>query len=281
MKYSLFTVVLADLTPENIVKELANNGFDGVEWRIHKDYHFNPETIDREAGQIKQITEDAGLVISNLATYIQVADFDSAKKVIESAKVMNAPSLRLCVPEYNPKDGYNALMRKTRKNLEKLVPVLDHTGIKVLVETHHLTITSSASLGHALLKGLPPEYFGVIYDPGNLAVEGKEQWRMGLEILGRHLAYVHVKNVGWVRHDNMWKPEWMPLEDGIVDWEAVIAALKDAGYDGFLSIENLYGMPSKAKGLINEDLSVKSEVRPLKERTGKDIAYLRSIESAV
>jgi len=278
MKYSLFTVILPELSPDRIVQELKKAGFDGVEWRIHKDYHFDPDTIEKNAGHIKEMTEDAGLGISNLGSYVPVTDRDSARRLIHAASVMKAPSVRLAPPRYNEKDGYQTLRAKARRSLEGLIPLLKDSGVKALIEIHHATITSSASSALLLLNGLPPEQAGIILDPGNMIIEGKEEWQMGLEILGPYLSYVHAKNTKWRREEGLWKSEWTCLEDGMVDWREVLTALRNVRYDGFLSIETLFRVPLGTKGLLNEDLKRSRGTRPWADRVHNDIAYLRSIE---
>jgi len=42
-------------------------------------------------------------------------------------------------------------------------------------------------------------YIGIIYDLGNMVHEGYENYKLGLELLGDYLSYVHVKNAVWNR----------------------------------------------------------------------------------
>ena len=40
------------------------------------------------------------------------------------------------------------------------------------------------------MQGLDPKHVGIIHDAGNMIIEGFENWRLGLEILGEYLAAV-------------------------------------------------------------------------------------------
>ncbi len=43
-----------------------------------------------------------------------------------------------------------------------------------------------------------------------------------------------------------WRPRWAPLEDGVVDFEQLFEALRLAGYDGWLVMEDFSGVrPSR------------------------------------
>ena len=70
-----------------------------------------------------------------------------------------------------------------------------------LVELHHQTIVSTSSAALRLVDGVDPAAVGVIHDLGNLVIEGHEDVRAALQMLGPYLAHVHVKNGVWRRGD--------------------------------------------------------------------------------
>jgi sugar phosphate isomerase/epimerase len=122
----------------------------------------------------------------------------------------------------------------------------------------------SASAARCFLDGLDPAWVGAIYDPGNMVWEGHEQYRLRLETLGPYLAHVHAKNARWRqigrRPDGSlaWHAEWAPLAAGIVDFRALSVALRQIGYDGWVSVEDF------------------TTARPLSERVRDNLRYLRT-----
>ncbi|MEA2515513.1 MAG: hypothetical protein QOJ59_5002 [Thermomicrobiales bacterium] len=118
------------------------------------------------------------------------------------------------------------------------------------------------------LEGFDPEWVGAIYDPGNMVWEGHEQYRLGLETLGPYLAHVHAKNSGWRQSgrradgSRAWQAEWAPLDAGIVDLRGLFAALRQVGYDGWVSVEDF------------------TTERPLAERVRENLRYLRESVTA-
>ena len=136
-------------------------------------------------------------------------------------------------------------------------------GVKALVEIHHGTIVPSASATRRFLDGFDPESVGVIYDPGNMVWEGHESYRLGLETLGPYLAHVHAKNSAWRQRGRRgdgglaWQAEWTPLDAGMVDLHDLFAALRQIGYDGWVSVEDF------------------STERPLAERVRDNLRYLQ------
>ena len=137
-------------------------------------------------------------------------------------------------------------------------------GVKALVELHHHTVVASASAAIRLVDGLDPDHVGVIHDLGNLLIEGHEDHVAAFQMLGPNLAHVHVKNVAWrprpaANATTAWHHEWAPLRHGQADIGAYFAALREHGYDDWVTVEDF------------------STVLPLKERLADNLAYLNSL----
>jgi sugar phosphate isomerase/epimerase len=135
--------------------------------------------------------------------------------------------------------------------------------VKAVVEIHHGTICPSASLTHRLVSGLDPELVGVIFDPGNMAREGFEDYRIGFELLGPYLAHVHLKNAAFEppEADGVWQHRWTPLEDGVVDFGSLFEALNASGYGGWFVVEDF------------------SAAHPTRETLEHNLRFVRSFEN--
>jgi hexulose-6-phosphate isomerase len=72
----------------------------------------------------------------------------------------------------------------------------------------------------------------VYYDVGNAAHQGADPVA-GIRRLGSQLAMVHVKD--FCRTEA--RRETVVIGDGVIDWGAVIGALSDIDYEGFLTLE--------------------------------------------
>lgn len=93
---------------------------------------------------------------------------------------------------------------------------------------------------YRMICDFDPRCIGVIYDPGNMVLEGYEQYKMGFELLGDYLAHVHVKNTRWLApHDGEgWTWEFCPMDKGFVDIPKFLSLLREVGYDGWVSVED-------------------------------------------
>jgi len=290
MKFSVFTASTPDWTPSQAASTLAEQGWDGIEWRIVDDrpadgapvppgrsfWVGNESTwqftgIEDQVDEIARITDAAGLEYSGIGGYQQAANHEGVDTMLRVTSALGARQVRVTMPMYRAEHGrtgetYGAMFERTRADLEWVVARATELGVKALVELHHMTITPSASAALRLLDGLDPAHVGVIHDLGNLVIEGQEDHLAAFELLGPYLAHAHVKNARWVdtgdtRADgsSVWKNEWAPLRTGQASVSAYLDALRQVGYDGWVTIED-----------FSTDL-------PLEARTADNLAYLRSL----
>ena len=276
MKFAVFSVSLPEWTPEEAVKNLAELGYDGVEWRIADDppratpgfwqgnrCTFPLSTFVEDAPRIRALSEAAGLAIPAIASYVQAADAENVERVFRGAAVLGSPMARIQVPRYDGQAGYVELWERARRDYREVARLAGTHGVKALVEIHHETIVPSASATRRFLDGFDPGSVGAIYDPGNMVWEGHEQYRLGLETLGPYLAHVHAKNSAWRqtgrRADGSlaWQAEWASLNAGIVDLRDLFATLRTVGYASWISVEDFTTEP------------------PLSERVRDNLRYLR------
>jgi sugar phosphate isomerase/epimerase len=268
---------LPEWTPEEAVKNLAELGYDGVEWRITDDAPratpgfwqgnrctFPLSSFVEDAPRIRALTEGAGLAAAAVGSYVKAADPENVDRVLRGTAALGAPAARIQVPHYEAEPGYSALWEQTRQAYREVERLALTHGVKALVEIHHQTLVPSASAARRFLDGFDPAAVGVIYDPGNMVWEGYEQYRLGLETLGSYLGHVHAKNSAWRQNGRRadgslaWEAEWAPLDAGIVDLPALFATLRDLAYDGWVSVEDF------------------TTERPLMERVTDNLRYLRA-----
>jgi sugar phosphate isomerase/epimerase len=157
------------------------------------------------------------------------------------AAELGAPHVRIFAPAHRANAGERA-----RDGLSRAAELAVAHGVTLLVETSPGTIAPSTAQARALVDGLPPAHVGVLYDPGNMAIEGHVDPTLAVEELGPYLHHVHVKNIAWSRRAGTWRWKHTGLDDGFLDWRDVLSALRRAGYTGKLSLDHLGGRPSLA-----------------------------------
>jgi sugar phosphate isomerase/epimerase len=261
MKYSFFSLSLPECTPAEAAKLIKEAGYDGVEWRcapqpdvlpvVPNPWSSNRATIDTKKwkeviSEFRKVTDDHGLEISNLGTSCRVADMDHVKTVIEIAKAIKCPRFRVNASLYDGKRHHSELFKEAKDGYAKVAELAKAAGVQAMIELHMDCIAPSASMALRLIEGLDPKYIGIIYDPGNMVIEGFERWKMSCEMIGAYLVFCHAKNTQFrptgTSKSGAVKWGWEPCEmnTGLVDWTEVFQALKAVGYNGWVSNEDFY-----------------------------------------
>jgi sugar phosphate isomerase/epimerase len=282
MKHSVFTVLLPDKSLEEVFQLLRELGYDGVELRIKEDYHVPPDKITSHIKKLKELMTQYKLEIPVLATYLSIHEQNVLLPIFEAADRLGTKGVRVSLgPPLDGSRPYHTVAEETKRGLEKFVKVTQPFKAKALFEIHFKTLISSPSLAYLLLKSFDPAKLGVIFDPGNMIIEGREDWKVGIEVVKDYLHHVHVKNASWQKGEK-WDWGWNELIDGIVDWKEIIELLSSIRYTGYLSNENLCGviLPG-ATGFIGEKLSSgkpKSQ-KPINTKLAEDLHYLKALEN--
>ncbi|MFZ2658475.1 MAG: sugar phosphate isomerase/epimerase family protein [Victivallales bacterium] len=259
MKYSIFTVSLPDLAPQDALHEMKSLGYEGVEWRV---VDQEPSVDGRpgfwsgnlctwplksfvdDADNIRQITASAGMEMPCVGTYVGCENLEAVETAMKGTVKLGAKQLRVGVPGYDGKSSYLKIRERAFRQYCDVAELAREYGLRALIEIHMGNIVPSASAAATFVNNLDPKYVGVIHDSGNMVYEGYEQYGIGLEVLDQYLAHVHLKNAIWeasgTRPDGSvsWKPSSAPFEKGVVDMTALFKALKNIGYDGWISFED-------------------------------------------
>lgn len=267
MKFSIQTIILPYNTLEEIGQIARKYGYDGVEWRVLPDSclkDFGPEvknnlavcTLHKNISRIKKINDEFNLEVAGFSSYVEMDQLEDIKIIRDAGCELGCPFFRIRGLYYRRDRNYHQVVEEGWRKFEKVEKVLDGYPIKAAIEIHNGFAVSSCAAAFYFCSKFSPEHLGVIHDPGNQVVEGREDAKMGIEILGPYLIHVHFKNLIWektgIRDDGtfIWKPRSVPLNEGIIDWKDYIEQLKSAGYKGFLSNEDM----DTASGSIEQRL---------------------------
>jgi sugar phosphate isomerase/epimerase len=250
------TVSLPTVSVEAAPTLLRETGITGIEWRVGAhptaatssaipflvDNQCTLELSEAAARRARALCADADVEIVGLAPYIATGDLDMLKRVLEMACIAETRMVRLQAARPGQGGTYIEARAATRRFLDVAVPLASERGVQLVLELHQETVTPSASSAATLVGDFDPAELGVIYDVGNLILEGYEHHALGLDVLGPHLAHVHLKNATYLppsERPGVWRPTWAPLDDGVLDVAEFLDLLLAAGYDGWISLEDL------------------------------------------
>lgn len=260
MKFAALYGLQPGLSFEETILRTRKAGYEGIELSTKGFLEGRARPLEeREMGslldgarQCGDCARKAGLEVIGFAPpYFCMSYFETPvfKNYYRLAQAMGSPSLKIFGILYDTKQGYWPLFRKTQEMLKKLIEYGEHYGVRSLLELHSGNLNESCSGAYLIMKDFAPKLIGVIHDPQNMVTAGKETWQLGIEILGDYLAYVHWKDMYFVRNEqNEWTKKLSRPGEGLVNWKEFIHALKTTGFKGYLCNENLMekaGVPSE------------------------------------
>lgn len=274
MRAAIYTLALRHYMLEEAVALAKELGYDAVEftvgykeavWDKRSEWHLPLQGIEEAVPEAKKALDRYRMPLACLSTGLSYRDLDQLRRVFWAASELGCPHVRVGTEGYDPEVGFWRQLSKAVEGWREVEKLAREFNVKAVAEIHMGTIIPSASSAYNFVKHFDNKFVGVIFDPGNMAVEGYESWRMGLDILGEYLTHVHVKNPAPVRKDGKWVWDWVALDEGMVNWREVIRVLKEVGYEGALSVEDFSRLPPEISDPRKTEM----------ERARQDLEFLR------
>ncbi len=135
-------------------------------------------------------------------------------------------------PTGTPEPGYDAYLQESVSRLQHMVELARRDGFRLVLENEKGIVGDTVARCHALMFAVGGADLGFAWDAANFVQVGEARLtERGWPLLGRYIEHVHVKDAF--------------LADGKVcvagagegQVRELLAALRDRGYRGFLSLE--------------------------------------------
>jgi len=111
-------------------------------------------------------------------------------------------------------------------------------GIVLGIENEGACYIGTGEQLASVLKRIDSEAVRAIWDPGNALLDGDEPYPRGYNAVRDFIAHVHVKD--YKMPAGQGSPQWAVVGEGDIDYTGQVRALKESGYDGYLSLETHY-----------------------------------------
>lgn len=240
------------------IKESEKCGAEGIQ--VYAANEFDPRAISREfLAEVKQTARDCHQTFAALCGDLggygfekaedNAARLDYIRKVVDMAQYLDCHVITThigVVPKDKSIPRYR-IMCDAMHEAGKYAAAHDCT---IAVETGPEKITTLAGLVDEAGEGL-----GINYDPANLLMVSADDPIQGVYDAGSRIVHTHAKDgikhftvdpeehyhmfaeggLDWSRQEPC--AEETPLGQGQLDWQKYLHALKDVGFDGFLTIE--------------------------------------------
>ncbi|MBB3110984.1 hexulose-6-phosphate isomerase [Paenibacillus phyllosphaerae] len=240
-------------------------GFEGIELALNEQGELSLEATEKELLGIKSRLAESGLELCGLATglywtYSMTSDsaairakaIDIGKKQLETAALLGADTILVIpgavgvdfIPDH-PVVDYDRAYDRALEAIAILAEEAKQTGVNIGIENVWNKFLLSPLELRGFIDAVGSDYVGSYLDVGNVVFVGyPEQW---VRILGHRIKKVHLKDY---RRSAGGLHGFVDLLAGDVDYPAVIEALHEVGYEGYVTAEMIPPYTHHAEQII-------------------------------
>ena len=263
-----------ELDFRSMFQALKKAGFDGIELNIdmpgRSAHSLTLDTSMEQIREIKAISEDTELPVAGISSSLYQSetlgsnrpeDRAFTRRLLEThlafADALGADGILIVPGGITEKRSIREAWDNCQESLFSLKDVIAGGKAYVGVENVWNNFFLSPMEMARFIDELNIPHLGAYFDVGNVAIfSWPEYW---IEILGKRIVKVHVKdfikkgtNAGC----------FVNLLEGSIRWDKVMAALRNIGYDGYLTAE-VASMPSTPEYLYQITQSALDTIRRL------------------
>ena len=122
--------------------------------------------------------------------------------------------------------------------------IAERAGVILGIENEHACCLATGAQTARVLEEIRSPAVQAIWDPGNAFMAGEQPFPDGYAALKNFIVHIHIKDAAVPTGALV--PEWTVVGVGAIDYAGQLTALKQSGYDGWLSLETHYsGHPTK------------------------------------
>lgn len=211
-------------------------GYEAIDFSAELSEYYTDEHDETFYRDIKQYALDRGITFDQAHAPIPSSFEDSKASEKRFFEIVNSMkhaawlgAKMIVVHPCHHSSNYGDMMDATVDLYKRLAPYAKEFGIKIATENIKYTITETIEGFLELIDRLDDDVFTVCYDVGHCVVCGVDPIVL-TQKLGNRIGCTHIHD-----HDGI-KDHTIPLL-GSIDWDGVMKAFAEVGYEGNLNYE--------------------------------------------
>jgi sugar phosphate isomerase/epimerase len=250
-----------------LAKAARDVGFGGIDLAVRPRGHVLPERVAEDLPRAIDAIRAEGLSVPMITTGLVSADDPAARPTFETAARLGITLVKPGYYSYAFKD-VRAELADTVRQFGRLASLAATAGVTLGFHNHNGNIGASGWDAAAIVDGTDARAAGYYFDAAHAVVEGGVGgWRAFSALVKDRLRMVAVKDFVWARTDGGWRPQWVPLGAGVVDWTVHVRYLAAAKFAGPISLHLEY--------LATSGPAESVERRTL-DAAARDLAFIRA-----
>ena len=241
-------------------------GFGGVDLTVRPKGHVAPERAASDLPRAFESIRAHGVSVPMITTALVSADDPAARPTLETAARLGIRLVKTGYYSYAYKDVRAELATVVRQ-FAGLASLAASCGVTLGFHNHTGNVGASGWDAAAVVDPTDAGAAGYYFDAAHAVVEGGVGgWRAFTSLAAGRLKMVAVKDFVWAKTDRGWRPRWVPLGDGVVDWPRHFADLAAARFAGPISLHLEY---------LEADGDAAATERRALDAAARDMAFLR------
>jgi sugar phosphate isomerase/epimerase len=263
MKIAVSAKIYDKMDIHSIIEESARIGYDGIEFRDNPE-QLPVDTSPELLAEVKKHLGDAGIAATSLATFTGgYAAMDDGECAVQLEKFKKFVHMAQAIGAYNVRHWPGPFGLPSRKAedhhferaalwLAKACDYAAEYGICVAVELHHRSIQDTTDSALRLHDMTGRDNLKFTPDGQNYYFDAEPYCAASIGRLGRHrITNVHLKDAVILPESDasprVYRYEgrtyvFRPINEGGVDHYGMLSALKDIGYDSYVTVESAFLM---------------------------------------
>ena len=277
LNVNLFSKHLQFLDYQDMADATVEMGFDGVDLTVRPGGHVMPERAENDLPKAVEAMRRAGMSPKMLVSRVTSMDDKDGIQSLKIAAKLGFTHYRMGY--FRPIKGNSLLenMEFCQDELDGLEAFNREQGLHGAYQNHAGKVIGSyvTDLAH-LLDGRDPRWMGCQYDIRHASVDGGSSWPLGLSYLQSHIRTMPIKDFTWKKQNGVWKPQNVPLGQGMVDFQGYFKALREYGIKPLVSLHLEYDLGGAEYGAQNIKIPQKEVFAAMR----RDLKRLRELWEA-
>lgn len=233
----VFTKPFNSLSANELARNTAQLGFDGVEAPIRAGGHIEPEAVAEHLPAFVEALGRHHQQLMVMTSDINDPNDELSQTVLKTAAVLGVRFYRMKYFRYDENRSITSQITNWNSQLKDLAALNRELGITGVYQNHAGRDYFGAAIWdmHRALDGIDPAHVGVAYDIRHATVEGGTSWPIGFQLIRPHVQVVYVKDFDWGEK----QPTNVPLGQGRVD-SKFFRMLARSEFNGPVSLHEEY-----------------------------------------
>lgn len=256
---------------EQMAETAADLGFDGIDLTVREGGHVLPERVKEDLPKVASIVRKAGLDIPMITAGIEDIHSPHAEDILRTASEVGIQRYRwgwfswsdtVQLPDmsrFHASPGRPSRLlidvpgrlAELKKRVAQLADMNRTYNVCAMYHNHSGSMVGASVWDlWILIKDFDPRWVSSNFDIGHATVEGGlGGWVNSTRLLAPFIRGTAIKDFKWEKNARgEWEPQWCPLGEGMVNFPAYFAMLKQADFSGPVQLHSEYPLGGAENG---------------------------------